>query len=715
MGMTSRLPLLLGTTALCALPLLQAQGQEPAPASGAVTLPVLEVQGRTPDQPERGLTARQATTGTKTDTPVVETPQSISVITRDHMDLRQTQTLSDAMRYTPGIRYDAYGENARYDWFYLRGFRADTTGVFLDGLRFDAGALTGRPEAWGLERVEVLRGPSSVLFGQNAPGGLVNMVSRRPTDTPQGEVRLTAGSHDRLQGAFTTSGPLTQDGVWSYSLTGLARQSDTQVDFTPDDRLFIAPAVTWRPSSDTRLTLLSYYQYDETLGSEFLPYTGTVVPSAFGRIPTSRFTGEPSFDHFIRRQYGIGYEFEHRFNDIFTVRQNLRYGHVDGDWRQTYGLGLQADGRTLNRYSYESRRESTAFQVDTQLQSRFATGAFQHTLLTGLDYSRASFENIQNGAAGSPLDLYAPVYGNVVRNLSTLSDQLQTRDQLGLYVQDQIRHGNWVLTIGGRYDWTTTETENRLNGRTTTADDGAFTGRIGLVYLAPNGLAPYVSYSTSFLPQFGTTAAGTPFKPTEGEQYEAGVKFQPSGSNSFIQASVFHLTQRNSLTTDPANRAFQVQTGEEEVSGLELEAVAEVTPELRILGAYTYLDAEITKANDGTVGNRPNGIPAHMASLYGDYSFREGALRGLGLGAGVRYIGNTPVGNANLALVPSVTLFDASLRFDLERLSPSMQGMRFNLTATNIADERYVAACDTLSACFYGTGRTVLGSLSYRW
>ncbi|WP_236020287.1 TonB-dependent siderophore receptor [Sabulicella rubraurantiaca] len=717
MGMTTRLALLLGTTALCAWPLVKASGQQPQPdpAASALTLPELEVQGRTPNQPGRGLVAQQANSGTKTATPLIETPQSISVITRDQMDLRQVQNLSEAMRFTPGVRSDAYGEGARYDWFYLRGFRADTTGVFLDGLRFDSGALAGRPEAWGLERIEVLRGPSSVLFGQNAPGGIVNMVSRRPTDTPQGEVRLSAGSHDRLQTAFTSSGPLTRDGTWSYSLTGLLRQSGTQVDFTPDDRAFIAPALTWRPTADTRLTLLSHYQYDETLGSEFLPFNGTVVPSPFGRIPRSRFTGEPSFDTFVRRQYSLGYEFEHRFNDVFTVRQNLRYGHVDGDWRQTYGLGLQPDGRTLNRFSYESRRASSTFHVDTQLQSRFVTGPLEHTLLAGLDYSRTTFNNVQNGATGTPLDLYAPVYGRVVRNLAPLSNDLQLRDQLGVYVQDQVRSGNWILTLGGRYDWATTETENRLRGATTTARDGAFTGRIGLVYRAPYGLAPYASYSTSFLPQLGTTATGQAFRPIEGEQYEVGVKFQPPGRNSFVQLAAFQITQNNSPTPDPSNRLFQVQTGQVRVRGVELEAVAEVTPELRVLGAYTYLDAEITRANDGTAGNRPNGIPAHVASLYADYSFRDGWLRGLGLGAGVRYVGNTPVGNANLGLVPSVTLFDASVRYDLGRVSPALERARLSLTATNLGDQRYVAACDTQSACFYGTGRTVLGALSYAW
>jgi iron complex outermembrane receptor protein len=714
MTSSSRHALLLATTALCILP-AWAGAQQPAPAAGPVELPTLQVEALGIAQPDRGLVARQATSGTKTDTPLAETPQSISVITRDQMDLRQVQSVTDALRYTPGLRTDAYGENARYDWFYLRGFSAQTTGLFLDGLRFDAGALTGRPEAWGLERIEVLRGPSSVLFGQAAPGGVVNMVSRRPTQTPQGEVRLGAGSHGRLQTAFTTSGPLTADGTWSYSLTGLGRLSETQVDQIRDDRAFIAPAITWRPSADTRLTLLAHYQYDETLGSEFLPFSGTVTRSRFGVIPRSRFTGEPSFDAFIRRQYGLGYEFEHRFNDTFTVRQNLRYGAVDGDWRQTYGLGLQADGRTLNRYSYESIRSSSTFQVDTQLQSRFATGPLHHTVLTGIDYARARFDNVQNGATGTPLDLYAPVYGRVVRNLGALSNQLQTRDQLGLYAQDQVRFGNWALTFGGRYDWATTETEDRLTGARPSVDDGAFTGRVGLVYLSPTGLAPFASYSTSFLPQLGATRGGTPFRPIEAEQYEIGLRYQPPGRNSFVQLAGFRIDQTNGLTPDLVNRAFQVQTGETRVQGIELEVVAEVTPALRVIGAYTYLDAEITEANDGTEGNRPNGIPVHQASLYGDYSFRDGPLRGLGVGAGVRYLGDTPVGNANTGRVPSVTLFDASARLELERFSPNLRGMRLNVNATNLGDERYVASCDSPSACFYGTGRTVLGTVSYAW
>ncbi len=710
--MTLRLPLLLGTTALCALPLLPVAAQQAQGGAEVHALPSVEVQAR-PNSGAAALAAPRATTGTKTDTPLIETPQSVSVITRNQMDMLQSQSVSEAMRYTPGVRTEAFGDNGRYDWFYIRGFSADTTGLFLDGLRFDAGALTARPEAWGLERLEILRGPSSVLFGQTSPGGVVNMVSRRPTQTPQGEIRLTAGTNDRYQAAFTTSGPLTQDGTWSYSLTGLLRDGETQTDFTPDNRIFIAPAITYRPTSDTRITLLSHYQYDEALGSEFLPYQGTAVASRFGRIPINRFTGEPGFDYFIRRQYAVGYEFEHRFNETFTVRQNLRYGHVDGDWRQYYGLGLQADGRTLNRYAYESHRESNTFGVDTQLQSRFATGPLQHTLLTGLDYGWATFDNLTRGANATPIDAYAPVYGRLLPSLPLIGDTLQTRNQLGLYAQDQIRYGNWVLTIGGRHDWATTESENRLTGSTTTIDDTAFTGRVGLTYVMPSGLAPYVSYSTSFLPQLGITASGAPFKPIEAEQYEAGVKFQPPGVNSFVQASVFQITQSNGLTPDPVNPAFQVQTGEVEVRGLEVEGVAEITPSFRVLAGFTYLEPEITRSNAGTRGNRPAGVPVHTASLFGDYTFREGALRGLGLGAGVRYVGNTPADDANTALVPSATVFDATARFELERIG--LQNMRLNLTATNLEDKRYVASCSSMNACFYGSGRTVLATLSYAW
>jgi iron complex outermembrane receptor protein len=689
-----------------------------APPVLSLELPPVSVQGERPRavEPVQGFVAYGEITGTKTDSPLIENPQSISVVTRDQIDARQAQTLGEALRFNAGVRPEAFGPDTRTDWFQIRGFDAQDNGIFLNGLRYNTGYAGSAYELYGLERLEILRGPTSVLYGQIAPGGLVNLVSRRPTATPRGEVRLTAGSFDRLQAQGFSSGPLTPDGVWSYSLTGLFRDSRTQVDNTRDDRVFIAPALTWRPDADTRLTLLTYYQQDRTNGGQFLPYEGTVVPTPFGRIPRSRYTGEPAFDRFDRLQYGLGYEFERRLDETWTLRQNFRYGHTAIDWDQVYGVGLGADRRSLNRFGYRAQVDVNTVQVDNQAQARFSTGPLSHTVLVGFDYSQVFYRNLQAFASAAPLDLFRPAYGSPVPALSqpNLSDR-QVTTQYGLYAQDQIRVDRWVLTLGLRQDWAHADVENRNDGTTREQNDAALTWRAGLIYLAPNGLAPYASYARSFQPQIGTDAAGRGFEPLRGEQYEAGVKYQPPGLNSFVQLSAFQLTQRNSTITDPANPIFQQAVGETQVRGLEVEAVASLARGWNLVGSVTYLDAEITRGSPEQEGNRPPGVPRLTAGLYAEYDFGEGAgaLSGVGLGAGVRYLGNSTASATSRAVVPAATLVDASLRYDLDRIG--LPNAQLAVNASNLFDTRYVSRCSTEAACFYGTRRTVLVSLGYRW
>ena len=688
--------------------------------ANAVAVPEVDVTGNAERALDavRGFVARQEITGTKTDTPLIESPQSISVVPRDQIDARQAQTLGEALRYSAGARVENYGTDSRTDWFQLRGFNAQDVGIFLNSLRYNAGYAGSVYETYGLERYEILRGPTSVLYGQIAPGGLVNQVSRRPTETPQGEVRLTAGSYGRVQTQGTASGPLTANGVWSYSLTGLGRASQTPVDQVRDDRVFVAPALTWRPDPNTSLTVLGYYQHDETSGNQFLPYDGTVRPTPFGRIGRSRFTGEPDFDRYDRTQYGLGYEFSHRFNNVFSFQQNLRNGHTDIDWQQVYGGGLLADRRTLSRVAYAADIGVDTFQVDNQLRADFTTGPISHTVLGGFDYSQIAYRNNQSFASASGLDVFSPSYGAVIPVLPPLNFTRQNTTQYGLYLQDQIRFDRLILLAGIRQDYARADTRNRLSGANTYQNDDAFTWRAGGVYLFDNGLAPYVSYARSFQPQIGTDARGNTFDPLRGEQYEAGVKYQPTGTRSFVQASAFHLTQRNSLTTDPANIFNQVPTGEIRVRGVELEGVAELGRGVSLIGSYTYLDPEITRSGVAAeVGNRPVGVPRNTAGIYGEYTFVDAAkvLSGLTLGLGTRYLGNTTTANAGYSVVPSIVLFDATVRYDLSKLSERMKGLTLAVNASNLADTRYVSRCTSDTACFYGNRLNVLGSVSYRW
>ncbi|WP_338662474.1 TonB-dependent siderophore receptor [Pararoseomonas sp. SCSIO 73927] len=711
----------MSATALTAVGVTAARAQE---AGETVSVPLVDVAGSAERalDPVRGFVARQEISGTKTDTPLIENPQSVSVVPRDQIDARQAQTLGEALRYTAGVRVENYGTDSRTDWFQIRGFNAQDNGIFLNGLRYNTGFAGNVYETYGLERYEILRGPTSVLYGQIAPGGLVNMVSRRPTDTAQGEVRLTAGSYGRAQAQATSSGPLTADGVWSYSLTALGRKSETTVDHTRDDRAFIAPALTFRPDANTSLTVLGYYQQDSTNGNQFLPFNGTGRPTAFGRISRDRFTGEPDFDKYARTQLGIGYEFSHRFNNVFSFQQNARYSHTDIAWNQVYGGGLAADQRTLNRIAYRADIGVSTFQVDNQLRADFTTGPLTHTVLGGFDYNYVAYRNGQAFASDPSfgLDLFAPVYGAFpIPNLSSrFSDIRQNTSQYGLYLQDQIRWGQLVLLGGIRQDFAYADTRSRLNESNSYQYDGKFTWRVGAIYLFENGLAPYVSYARSFQPQIGTTVTGATYDPLEGEQYEAGIKFQPNGMRSFIQASAFQLTQENTLTADPSSQFNQVSVGKIRVRGLELEAVAELGNGITLTGSYTYLDPEITRTTVAAEdGNRPNGVPRHTAGLYGEYTFvnAAGPLSGLTLGAGVRYLGNTTSANSNYFVVPSTTLFDATVRYDLEKASPRLRGLTLAVNASNLGDTRYVSRCSTNDSCFYGNRLNVLGSVSYRW
>ncbi|MBK1658358.1 TonB-dependent siderophore receptor [Paracraurococcus ruber] len=688
---------------------------------GTISLPEIDVSGRPPvgsPEPARGVVATEASAGTKSDAPLREVPQSVSVVPRATVDLLQAQTLGEAVRYQTGLRAESYGPDPRADFLLLRGFDAVDNGLYLDGLRYSVGFAAGSLETYGLERFEILRGPASVLYGQIQPGGLVNQVSRRPTLTPQGEMRLSAGSHGRLQAAGTSSGPLTRDGSWSYSLTALGRLSDTQVDEINADRAYLAPALTWRPDNDTRLTLLAYYQRDRTQGAQFLPYLGTVRETAFGRIPTRRFVGEPRFDKYDITQWGLGSEFERRLGEAVTIRQNLRWSHSGINWRQTVGTGLLDDERTLSRIGFVSNPDIDRFQVDNQADVRFRTGPLAHTLLAGFDYSTVRISNPQAFGPAPSLDVFRPAYGSPVPLPSAGTNTRQSTAQYGLYAQDQVRLGErWVLTAGLRQDWVDSSTLNRIAGGTERQNDSATTARVGLVYLAANGLAPYASWSTSFLPTPGTDIAGRAFRPRSGEQFEAGVKYQPPGLDSFVQAAAFQITQADSLTTDPSNALFQVQTGEIRVRGVEFEGVAALPRGLNLIGSVTYLNAEITKGAPQEVGNRPAGVPAWGAGLYADKAFGEeaGRIAGLGLGAGIRFLGNSTTGNAAHDVVPSVTLMDAALRYDLGRLGRELEGTQVAVTANNLFDTAYVSRCTSDTACFYGNRRTVLASLVKRW
>jgi len=369
---------------------------------------------------------------------------------------------------------------------------------------------------------------------------------------------------------------------------------------------------------------------------------------------------------------------------------------------------LQPDLRTLTRTFFSTREKQKNLGVDNSLQWRFATGTVEHQMLTGMDYQHSNRHYGSDFSFGAPpLDIFNPIYGNLPGlqpTFSHLTDQRQW--QLGVYAQEQIRLNHWLLTLGGRQD----RVETRTNGER--QRDNHFSGRVGINYLFDNGLAPYALWSQSFQSTVGSehpSRGGRAFKPTTGEQLEAGIKYQPTAIDALLTLSAYRIIQRNVLVVDPVNTLFSIQQGEIRSRGIELEARWNIATNFSVYGAYAYSDSEVTRTtNTATLGKQIPLQPRNTASLGADYTIAGGLLAGLGFGVGVRHVGDHYGDSANLWHTPSYTLWDAAVRY-------TTGNWQFSVNAQNLADRDYVSTCDSQWWCYYGYPRTVTASARYQW
>ncbi len=682
-------------------------------------LPAIAVKDRKEhgNGPVQGLVAYRGAASTKTDTPLHETPQSVSVIGRDQLDARNVTNLNDALHYTAGVA-TYYSNDTRNDAFTIRGFSSDF--FYLDGTRMPA--VPGRAldqwrvDPYQLERVEVLKGPAAVMYGLGEPGGVVGMVSKMPTDYRRGQVDLLAGSHNHYGLGVDTSGPVDPDGRLLYRFIAQETYSQNQVDSVHGTRTLVAPSVTLRPSADTSLTLMASYLHDDTMDSNnFLPYYGTVAPTRFGqRIPTSLATSNPNYENYDKTQYSFAYLFANRLGKDWTFKQNFRYAHLDLNNQALFGYALSADQQTIQRAAMNLRSSFNVVDLDNQLLGKVRTGPVEHALLFGFNFTNQNYMDNEGYAyRGYALNLYNPTTLNdpVVAPSFNDTQIRQVQRQFGAYVQDQIKYRRWVLVLSGREDWVSSRNDDHLGGTDTIQRNSAFSGRAGLMYLFDSGFAPYVSYSTSFQPVIGNDAFGNPYTPLRSKQAEVGVKYQPTFMNATFTAALFDLRQNNALTAspDPASTG-NVQTGQVRSRGLELEATAELTDNLKLLAAYTLQDVKITQgsAADPTVGKTPTATPRNLASLWLDYTLSGGPLRGMGFGAGVQYVGPTYATSDNALSVGSFTVADAAVHYAIPH-------WRFVLSANNLFDRTYVSRCGNTTRCQYGARRNVLLTARYSW
>ncbi|CAI8703567.1 TonB-dependent siderophore receptor [Pseudomonas soli] len=699
-------------------------------AEGSLALPETNIDANSSFEsawgPVEGYTAKRTAAGTKTDTALVEVPRSISIATRQQMSDRGVQSLDDAVKYMPGIVSASFGSDTRYDWMRVRGFEPTQ---FLDGLPLPRGVYANpKAETWNLDRLALLRGPASSVYGQTPPGGLLDMVSRRPQAESSHEIQLQYGSDNHRQINFASTGKLDEQGQFLYGVSGVVRDSGTQIDHIDNKRYNIAPSLTWNIDEDTSLTFLSQFTRDDTgATSQFYPIQGTKIDMPFGKVSRHKNLGDPDYEYYDRTYYALGYAFEHRFNDVWQFRQNVRYTKSELSFQTiTVGSYYQPGGPVDNegnasRMSTNVDEDISQFALDNNFQADFTTGDISHTVLIGLDHQRTESDFLSiYGFNVPPTNVNNPVYGLPITRpdrASAYLDYNQKTVQTGLYIQDQMALDKWRLTLGGREDWVHTGTTFLNKGNATnTQRDKQFSGNAALSYVFDSGFVPYLSYAESFQPSAGSNAdVEKSFKPTEGQQWELGIKYQPPGSNTLLSAAMYDLTQKNvTVTNNVGGVPISSQTGEVKVHGLELEAVSDVTDNLKVIAAYTLAKSEVQKGQ--YKGNRLQQMPNQQASVWADYTWHTGVLDGFGIGLGARYTGNRYGDEANTWLGKSkaYTVFDAAVHYDLGRLDNSLKGASVAVNASNLLNKDYLSTCDGYY-CYYGDQRSVVASATYKF
>ncbi|MFJ5299750.1 TonB-dependent siderophore receptor [Pseudomonas sp. NPDC088368] len=701
-----------------------------AAPEGVMALPETSIQGRQDGfesawGPAEGYAATRTAAGTKTDTALAEAPRSISVATRQQMQDRAVQNLDDAVRYMPGVVASSYGSDSRAEWLKIRGFEPTQ---FLDGLPLPKGAyVMPKMETWDLERVAVLRGPASSVYGQTPPGGMIDMVSRRPQAEASHEIQAQVGSYNRKQISFDSTGKIDDADTFEYRVSGVVRDSGTTVDHIDDKRYNIAPSLTWNINPDTKLTFLSQFNRDDTGStSQFLPIQGTKYPSAAGHVKYHENLGDPHWENYDKTYYALGYAFETRLNDVWQFKQNLRYTKSDLTFHTiTAGgyFGSVSDDGTVQRGANVVNEDMSQFALDNNFQADFDTGAIKHTVLLGADYQRINHNYKWLYGSAPTSNIARPIYGQDFSNVAYTAFQNynQKTDDFGVYVQDQMALDNWRLTLGGRQDLLKTDSTFYNTNQSDDRTDSAFTGNAALSYVFDSGFTPYVSYAESFQAEQGG-ANGNAFKPGTGKQYEAGIKYQPPGTDLLFTAAAYDLTRRDIVLSDTLG--VQRPLGEAKVRGFELEAVGNVTDNLKVTASYTYANSKMTKVTDPLDKNRPLPLtPENAASIWGDYTWHTGLLDGFGLGFGARYIGETDniaigsygfVADSNYGHSNAYTVYDAAVHYDLGRMNNSLKGVSVSVNANNVFDKEYISTCDGFY-CYFGDRRSVLASVDYKW
>lgn len=654
----------------------------------------------------------EASTATGTDTRILDVPASIQVIPREVLEDQQVIRLDEALSNVSGVTSAGTSGNSTLN-FNIRGF--DNAPVLIDGFREFGGYEGAVPETANLERIEVLKGPASILYGELQPGGVINLVRERPLADPFYQAEFLVGSQGLLQPQIDLSGPLTADERLLYRLNALYRHDDGFTDYDQDyERAFVAPVVSWQIGERTDLTFyLEYTNEQAPLDNGLVAFGDSVVD-----VPFERIIGQP--DDFTDSEFlNLGYDLEHRFSNDWRIRNAFRYSNRD---LQNFGaipFGFDETTDLVTRFWGEQEVDTENYSLQTNVVGEFATGSIDHTLLFGVDLNRTENRDFTRIDTSNPLllNIFDPDYeafDDVNPNdlPVALNTESQT-DRLGVYLQDQIEFlDNLILLLGIRYD---TVEQTTMNGPTdvdsarseTTQTDDAWSPRVGIVYQPLPELALYASYSQSFTPNTATTSTGDPLEPERGEGFEVGVKTELFDSSLLATLAYFDITRQNVATPDPTDPFSSVATGEQRSHGVELDVIGEILPGWNVVASYAFIDAEVTEDNSVPEGNRLYNAPEHSASLWTTYEIQQGNLQGLGFGIGFKFVAEREGDLANSFQVNDYFLTNAAIYYRRDN-------WRFALNVKNLFDIDYITATQNsrTNGIEPGAPLTVIGSIS---
>ncbi|WP_322327358.1 TonB-dependent siderophore receptor [Cypionkella sp.] len=674
---------------------------------------VLEGTGASPISGGTGYSVQTTATGIKSGVPVTEVPQATGVVTSQELEDRDPVQIEDALAYVPGVVASPWGVDDRYDQFLIRGFDLGTSGIYRDGLLNKAMNFTGfKIDPYMVQRIDVLKGPSSVLYGSNDAAGMINIITKRPEFEPFTEARVSYGSHNTVEFGLDTGGS-NADKTLAWRFTGLTRNGANAIKGSQDDRDLLAFGLTYAPTDRTSITFLAHWQQDNLTANSFMPVAGEDYDAALGALPDSFTNAQHPWNKFATKQASIGWQAEHAFSDNLKLRQNFRLARQSTSYDHLYFNGMilpdytpSADSMNFAAFAVEEVGRTAA--LDTQLEYKSTFGEAENTVNFGIDLSRREVSGTMGWDNSYQVPISDPSYDFPVTMPGIYQDQTTTIEEKGIYVQDHLRLSNGVtVTAGLRRSWVENSVVDHLAGTSSTQNDSATTGMIGATWDLGNGFVPYASYAESFTTNIGTTFDGAQYDPTKGSQYEIGVRYAPIGTQLQFAAALFDITKSNVLTSDPDHPNFSIQTGEVRHRGLELEARGKLTEQFSLVAGYTHLDAKITKSNDGDAGNRTPLVPRNQASIWADYAF-AGRAEGLSLGGGLRYVDQSWGDTANTRSVDSYLLADVALRYEKDGYSTAFG-------VTNLFDKDYAATCDASVGCIRGEGREITLTLAKKF